>query len=351
MTFSVTRRRVANANLLEYASKYRNEGFFNDVTILAGDEMIPANRLVLSCHSKFFEGMLRLTHENVIEIEAVDGTTMKALIDFIYTGSITIDDQNVERLLSGAECFNINEVKQFCDEFMLEKCEHQDSLALFKAASLNKEFEIKDEVREYVSTHLEKLIQIDEFKSLSNVEMTFFISNLEQSGVRKTSIYQAVITWVRHNEETRKTNFSDLFRMINLNEIDKDFINNTILKERLVETNTEIQNHVISTMHNLVINEPSFPRESHLIRLGGRRGSKKVNVVFSLSQDTHREYTNFDVGLDAHCSLKLNDHIYTMGGRFKGGDNFYTTNKVVKLNLKDENAKWEKSLPRIKKDI
>ena len=38
----------------------------------------------------------------------------------------------------------------------------------------------------------------------------------------------------------------------------------------------------------------------------------------------------------------LNDHIYTMGGQYKRGDGFYKTNEVVKLNLKDENAKWEK---------
>ena len=342
MTFSVTRRRVTNTNLLEYASKCRNEGFFNDVTILAGNEIILANRLVLACQSKYFEEMLRLTNENVIEIEAVDGTTIKALIDFIYTGSITIDDQNVESLQLGAEYFKINEVKQFCDEFVLEKSKLHDSLALIKAASLNKKVEMEDDIREYVSTHLEELTQTDEFKSLSKVEMIFFVSNLELSRDRKTSIYQAVITWVRHNEETRKTEFSELFRMINLNEIDKDFIKNTILKERLVATNVECQYQTISTLRNLVKNEASLTRESHLIRLGGYRGRKKVNVVLSLSEDTHREYANFDVGLHSHCSLMLNDHIYTMGGRFKRGDDFYATNEVVKLNLKDENAKWEK---------
>ena len=172
--------------------------------------------------------------------------------------------------------------------------------------------------------------------------MIFFISNLELSRARKTSIYQAVITWVRHNEETRKTEFSELFRMINLNEINKNFINNTILKERLVETNVECQYQAISALHSLVINEPSLPRESHLIRLGGTRGRKKVNVVFSLSQDTHPEYANFDVGLDSHCSLMLNDHIYTMEGQYKRGDDLYTTNEVVKLSLKYKNAKWEK---------
>ena len=342
MIFSVTRRRVTNENLLEYASKNRNEGFFNDVTIFAGNEMIPANRLVLSCQSKYFEGIFRLTDENVIETEAVDGTTVRALIDFIYTSSITIDDQNVKDLQSGAECFKINEVKQFCDEFVLEKSKLQDSFALIKAASLNKDVEIKADIREYVSTHLEELTQTDEFKSLSKFDMIVFISNLEQSRVRKTSIYKAVITWVRHNEETRKNKFPELFKMININEIDKDFIKNTVLKERLVETNVECQYEANSALRNLVTNETSFPRESHLIRLGGRKGRKKVNVVFSLSQDTHREYANFDVGLDRHCSLMLHNHIYAMGGKYKRGDDLYTTNEVVKLNLKHENAKWEK---------
>ena len=342
MAFSVTRRRVTNANLLEYASKNRHERIFNDVTIFAGNETIPANRLVLSCQSKFFEGMLRLTHETVIELEAVDGTTVKALIDFIYTGSITIDDRNVESLQSGAECFKINEVKQFCDEFVLEKSKLHDSFALFKLASLNKEVEMEDDIREYVCTHLEELTQTDAFKSLSKVDMIVFISILEQSGVRKVSIYQAVITWIRHDEETRKTEFPELFKMINLNEIYKDFIKDTILKKRLVEANVECQYQAVSTLRNLVINETSISRESHLIRLGGYRGRKKVNVVFSLSQDTHREYANFDAGLHAHCSLMLNDHIYTMGGVHKRGDDFYTTNEVVKLNLKHENAKWKK---------
>ena len=152
MTFSVTRRRVTNTNLLEYASKCRNEEFFNDVTIFAGNEKISANCLVLSCQSKYFEGMFKLTNENVIQIEAVDETIIKALIDFIYTGSITINDRNVESLQSGAECLKINKVKQFCDEFVLEKSKLQNSLALIKAASLNKEVEMKDDIREYVST-------------------------------------------------------------------------------------------------------------------------------------------------------------------------------------------------------
>ena len=90
MSNSIIRHRVVNPNLLEYANKNRDEGFFSDVTIKVGTENIPANRLVLSCHSKYFEGMFKtsiLNSDNVIEIRAVDGATMKAVMDFVYCGS------------------------------------------------------------------------------------------------------------------------------------------------------------------------------------------------------------------------------------------------------------------------
>ena len=123
MTNSVTRQRVANISLLEYAHKNRDEGFFSDVTIVAGNERIPANRLVLSCHSPYFEGLFKFQEknykmENIIEIETVDGQALKALIDFSYTGSITISEQNVKNLLSGAEYLKMHKIKQFCFEFL-----------------------------------------------------------------------------------------------------------------------------------------------------------------------------------------------------------------------------------------
>ena len=89
MPDSATRHRVASMNLLEYANKTRNEGFFSDITIVAGNEKIPANRLVLSCCSSYFQGMFKFlernpTYENDIVIKTVDETALRVLIDFIY---------------------------------------------------------------------------------------------------------------------------------------------------------------------------------------------------------------------------------------------------------------------------
>ena len=80
---------------------------------------------------------------------------MKALIDFIYTGSITIDDQNNENLQLGAEYLKLDKIKQFCDEFLQEKSKLFASFPsfLFKAAAiLNKKNTLEDYSSEHVST-------------------------------------------------------------------------------------------------------------------------------------------------------------------------------------------------------
>ena len=212
---------------------------------------------------------------------------MIALINFIYTGSITIDDQNVEKLQSRAEYLKLDEVKQFCDEFLREKVKLCDSFALFKvAASFSINEALKRENRKYVSTHLDNISQTDEFKTLSKDNFVACISYLERSLVEETSIYQAVITWVYHNEEARKPELPELLKMINLDEIDLHTEENTTSKKNLVATKLKCQNQAISTLDDLDITKQS---ESDLIQLEGKKEGKKVAVVNGVPRNMQTE--------------------------------------------------------------
>ena len=338
MSTSITRKRAKNVNLLEYASKNREEGFFNDLTIIAGNENIPANRLILSCHSKYFEGMFKsiLRHESVIEIKSVDGATMIALINFIYNGSITINDQNAVKLLLGAGYLDLDEVKQLCIEFLQPKIDPDNSLDIFKAAAMYKNSVLLNKALKFISTNLDEVAQTDEFKSLSKEELLLCISNLDRSNVKEISVYQALITWTRHKQDERKNEFPELFSTVILEKMTLNFLEDSVLEEDLVKTSLVCQNHVLLTLRTLV----KF-KESHLVGLGGSSNLRKVAVVFSLFQKTGQDYADFDVGLDCHCSLKFNNRIYTIGGRLKRGDKLHATNEVVKINPKHKKSKWK----------
>ena len=368
MANSIVRHRVDNPNLLKYASKNRNEGFFNDLTIIAGNENISANRLVLSCYSKYFEGMFKsiLRHERVIEIRAVGGATIKALIDFIYLGFININDENVMTLLSGAEYLQLNEVQQFCFDF-LERNEIvlDNSLDILKAVSKHEKSTLRNKLKKYISANLIKLSQTEKFKALSKQDLISCISILDRLQAKEASIYQAVVTWTRHNKEVRAIEFSELFKMLNLERMAIDFMQKTILNESLVLTHTECRKQTLSVYRDLARREKSEHSESHLISLGGEYTQLSVTVVFNLSKETQKTYPNFVTKLFWYCTLKLEDCVYTKGGSRKNElgfkkngekkvglsppfekmkillDDDYGLDVVLKLNLKEMHVKWK----------
>jgi len=119
----VTRRRVDYPQILEYANANRLEGSFVDVTVKVGNISIPANKMILSCCSKVLEKMFKTEmkerYESTVNITAdVDSQSVKILIDFIYTGEIVIDNENVMHILAAADYLQLEEVKQFCSEYL-----------------------------------------------------------------------------------------------------------------------------------------------------------------------------------------------------------------------------------------
>ena len=347
MSKSIVRQRVSNPNLLEYANKNRNEGYFNDFTIIAGNKMIYANRLVLSCYSKFFEKRLKselYRNENMIEIEEVDGATMKALIDFIYCGSININDQNVMNLLSGADDLQLDEVKQFCFEYLeANEIELDNALDIFKMVSKHKESTLHEKVKKYICINFNKISKTEKFKDLSKEDLILCISIVDRLHANEASIYQAVVTWTRHIE-VRATEFPQLLEMIKLKHMSVDLLEKIILDENLVANNPQCRKEAFAAYKQLTAEqtEKCKAKETHLISLGGFLTRQNVTVVFSLSHEASKNYPKFDEGILVYCCLKLNDCIYVIGKQRTTSLFSSNSNKFIfQLNLKKQNGKWE----------
>ena len=120
---SVTREKSSYPQVLEFANQSRTAGEFTDVTVVLRRTNIPANKLILSCCSEFFRTMfqtqMRKRYGTQVNITAdLDENSVKALIDFIYTGKITINNKNVMHLVKASDYLKLDEPKQFCIEFL-----------------------------------------------------------------------------------------------------------------------------------------------------------------------------------------------------------------------------------------
>ena len=336
---SVTRKRDFTPSLLEYAHQNRNDDTFNDVTITARGINIPANKLVLSCFSKVFEQMFKteIKEKNCVEIPAFDGEAVKSLVDYIYTGSIDIDNNNAMNLLRAADYLQLLTVKEYCFEFLESIISADNSLETLRLAIVYKNDEVKARTQQYVSEHFDDIRKTNKFVEWSISDLMDCIPNLDRNVTKESSIYEAIMEWIKHDKDTRMREFPGLFKLVNLQQLSSDYLNNIALNEKLVTDNVACYRSSVTALHKVLKEEKIKLKESKLLSLGGKRTRVKVHEVYNLFDETNRLCPNLPEEIDCHCSVKVNDIIYCIGGWH---DEKHTSNKVWRMKLTDEALEW-----------
>ena len=336
---SVTRKCNFTPSVLEYANKNRHDDTFNDVTITAGGINVPVNKLVLSCFSKVFEHMFKteIKEKNCVEIPAFDGEAVKSLVDYIYTGSIDIDNNNAINLLRAADYLQLLTVKQYCFEFLESIISADNSLETLRLAIVYKNDEVKARTKQYVSEHFDDIRKTNKFVEWSISDLMDCIPNLDRNVTKESSIYEGIVEWIKHDKDTRIREFPGLFKLVNLQQLSSDYLNNVVLNEELVIDDVRCHKLSVTALYKVVNDEKIKLKGSKLLSLGGKCTQVKVHEVYNLFDKTNRLYPNLPEKIISHCSVKVNDVIYCIGGWH---DEKHTLNKVWRMKLTDEALEW-----------
>ncbi|XP_013907369.1 PREDICTED: kelch-like protein 2 [Thamnophis sirtalis] len=103
-------------------NELRSQNLLCDVTIVAEDMEIAAHRVVLAACSPYFlamfTGEMSESQAKKVRIKEVDGWTLKMIIEYIYTGEITVTEENVQVLLPAASLLQLQDVKKSCCDFL-----------------------------------------------------------------------------------------------------------------------------------------------------------------------------------------------------------------------------------------
>ncbi|VDD87144.1 unnamed protein product [Enterobius vermicularis] len=116
---------VARSNLEILESGNCSDCVFKN-KLKVGDREIKAHRCFLTQHSEVFRAMFNQetmleAERGVIEITDFDYQSVKAMLEYIYSGSTTNVTSHVEEVLSLAEKYAIKPLKEFCGLYLASK--------------------------------------------------------------------------------------------------------------------------------------------------------------------------------------------------------------------------------------
>jgi len=325
-------------SLQQYANNKRNANQFNNVTIVAGSERIPANTLVLSCYSMFFESMfllpLKERDQNEIEIHQFDGRIIRSLIDYMYSGRIRINNANVKDVLRVADFLLMDDVKLFCFNFMEDNLSIDNCFDLIKLSTKYNYPSPLKATDKLISENFDKIAQTDAFRNLSKSVLISLISKLHS--VHPATVYKAILSWTLQNE-SRKVDFTELFHRLDLQALSFVFLEEVVSKEPLVKENIDCLNSVLAGIFAKLKED-----DWKLTKIFCANGFKQ-RCVFEVDSIgcIAKTYPQVPTKPQNHCMVKMADSVYCIGGYCEDNNNAGRSNKVFQLRLSEPVPQWK----------
>ena len=300
-----TYRRTVKCNLLQYARENRDEGIFNDVTIVTDNETIVANRLVLACYSKYFELMLKSNKASlsqVVDAQKASGKAVKSIIDYFYTEAIEIKCETVIDLLKASDYLQVDDVKEFCFSYLKSTISFENLITTLNIASTYGSNTLREDICQYVKTHLKGLIQTDQFKSLPKTKLFTLLSELKESKILFSTLYSALIAWIKHDISTRNEEFEEFFQLLfDRSQVSCEFIENKLLHDNFIANSGHCHQLVLNAFSKLLKSKSARLiecRHSKIISVGGLCTRQKVYKVFDLHDRDLESYPNLPEKMD-----------------------------------------------------
>jgi len=108
--------------ILEGLNELRLSKKMYDVTIIVSGERFECHKCVLASLSVYFNAMftneLAESKQSEITMNSFEALTIKLIIDYAYTSQLNITDNNVQAVLTAANIFDIQTLKEACSRYM-----------------------------------------------------------------------------------------------------------------------------------------------------------------------------------------------------------------------------------------
>ena len=181
------------------------------------DKEFKAHRNVLSAASPFFFKLLQSdmkeNREGIVRFEEISGAVMEDVLEFIYTGTVEVTQENVEDFIAAANYLLIPGLKTVSGRFLEEHMSESNCVSTFYFAEKYQCDELITNTRKFIHANFASVAEMDEFLNLEAKEVEKWISSDEISVAAEADVFKIVLKWIEKNDSERKQSFEKLLIM------------------------------------------------------------------------------------------------------------------------------------------
>lgn len=325
-------------SLLDQINQLRKSDELCDVILRVGSLGIKAHKIILSASSPYFKAMFTTnlceSKQNEITIRDINENAIEQLVDFCYTSKITVDDKNVQNILPAACLLQMQEVQDYCSEFLRSQLDPTNCLGIRAFADTHSCKELLKVADKYLQNNFADVVTSDEFLLLPLNQLLEIISSDELNVKSEENVFKAVMNWIKHDLNERKQYLGQLMSHVRLPLLDVKYLVTQVSSDPLVRT-LSISDQTIRDLideakdYHLLPQDRSLnqsirtkPRKPFILiellfAIGGWCSGDAISSVEMLDPLTSNEWKVVSSMGKRRCGVGvgvLNQQIYAIGG-------------------------------------
>lgn len=310
--------------LLKTADQLRKEGVLCDVRILVDGHGFLAHRSVLAAGSAYFRGLFTndMKEKELMEckLDGLPSSIMETLLSYIYTGNVTLTEENTESLVSASDYLIIEGLKNIGCQFLESLLSPSRCFGLRDFAEKYSCEDLKLAATSYIVKHFTEACDTEAFKEIEFKVYSDIIARDDLEVSREEDVYETLITWVKHDLASRREHFDELFSKIRLSTMSKRYVIDQVEKEELVSSSFHSTKLVLQALNSFVLHsydvqEPArknLERHLDVIAVCGGNLSKEA-TCYSPDRDKWMPLAYMLRSRDEHCTAVHDNVLYAFG--------------------------------------
>lgn len=171
-----------------------------------------------------------------IELKELDACALASLVEYAYTGSIIINESNVQTILPAASLLQINSVRDACCKFLQTQLHPSNCLGIRTFADAHSCQELQVISNQYTLENFPQVALTEEFLTVKIEDLKSLVSSDNLNVTSEECVYQAVMRWIKHDMANRNQYLGQLLQHVRLPLTTRSFLLNSVSEEPLIQS-------------------------------------------------------------------------------------------------------------------
>ncbi|XP_072259246.1 kelch repeat and BTB domain-containing protein 3 [Pyxicephalus adspersus] len=238
--------------ILTVLQSFREQGVFFDFTINVKDEVIPCHRCVLAASSDFFRAMFEVNMKErdggSVTISNLSPETVKAFLDYAYTGKAEITDSNVDMYFQMSSFLQVPLLAKACSDFLIKMIDVHNCLQLLSISDSYGSTRLFHRALQFALQHFSLLTQSLDFLELNVGVLEKCLQADELNVPDEELVLTALLAWTKHCLEKRERFLPELISKVRLHQLSPSTLQRILVSEEQLLKST----NCLSTIHSAI---------------------------------------------------------------------------------------------------